>query len=195
MILQVARDSLHRTLIAHDLSLGEKWDLILHTIELLILLGSVFFLWRQISSSHEWNRRKTTHDMLSGLLNSRFTTIRRDLEKKIDPYDASETYSTKKAELTPEDKNSLKDILNYLEEMCAGIKHDIIDDAIAYDCCSGILRNYARWAKPFIQERRALHSLIWIEIEDRAKKWDDRYESLSLIRPGKKPLGKLLTLK
>jgi len=145
----------------------------------------------QIRSTHDWNRRKATHDVLTEIILGSFVGIRRTLEKKIDPYDKSQDYEKKAQELTTDDIQLLGDLLNYLEQMCLAIKHGIIDDDIAFDCASGLLVAYWRWAKPYIDSERVYSPRMWIEIQDRAGIWAEREAkdiSSRLVKPGKPAL-------
>jgi hypothetical protein len=166
---------------------GVNWALILGFTNLALLALAGILLWYQIRSSHEWNRRKAAHDFLGEIILGKFVEIRRKLEEKIDPYDLNQTYATKKGDLSTEDTLLLRELLNYLEELCLAIKHGIIDEDIAYESVPVLLCTYWRWAEAYVHAERRHSPLIWIEVENVVKRWKQRMEKdrCNLVKPGK----------
>lgn len=164
-----------------------NWQVILGFINLVLIVGTGSLLWYQIRSNHEWNRRKATNDLFTETILGSVANIRHELEKKINPYDKSQTYDTMKDKLTPEDIQLLRDLLNYLEQMCLAIKHGIIDEDIAFDCAENLIPAYWRWAEPFIKTWRIHSPRVWIEIENQVNLWKKQEEKLitKIITPGK----------
>lgn len=167
---------------------------VISALNLIAVVVGLYIVVRELASTHDWNRRRCTHDLLSELLKGRFATIRREIEKKIDPFNTSQTYSTVRALLDEDDRAKLKDLLNSLEEMCLSIKHGIVDDDIAYECCASILIHYDRWAGPYRAEiTTAATPNVWIELGARAAEWAKKRdgEQSARVRPGLPKLGRV----
>lgn len=143
-------------------------------INIVILAGTGVLLWYQIRSNHEWERRKTTNDVLMDMMAGRFTQLRRNIELKIDPYDVGQSYTTKKAELTAADEQTLTDLLNYLEQVCVAIKHGILDEDISFEMLQPMVGAYWRWAEPYVLSQRIYSPRIWLEIQEAESQWRER---------------------
>lgn len=167
------------------------WFVWVNLAEVAVLVVTAVLVWRELSSTHDWNRRKTTHDLLSQLMIGPVTEMRRSLDGKIHPYERGRTYTDDAPTLNEADRTKLRTILNYFEEMSLGIKHNIIDGDIAYDCCATMVVTFHRWAAPFIAEERDASDSFWIEFEHTAVEWSKKMEdeARERRRPGKRKLG------
>ena len=116
--------------------------------------------------------------------------MRESLEKKISIYNEAENYALKKSVLTIEDHKTLDAVLNYLDNVCLAVKNNVVDETIIFDCISGILAGYHRWAKPYITENRARDPRLWIEMDPYVKSWKLREDAITqgMVIPGKNPL-------
>ena len=118
---------------------------------------------KQISENHEWNRRKTTQEVLMDLSYGEFPNKVQKLKKEygLEFSDKCNPY-TKLAESLEGDK--LKDfeliiesICNILESFCINMKNKIIDPEICYDYMSLIMTECYKFCTPFIEKRRKLY--------------------------------------
>ena len=137
---------------------------------------------QQMQETHEWNRRKTSQEVLHVLVFGEFPTLRNTVESELgcNIPDPKETYETKISTLTEEDKikldNALLKILNVLENIGINIKHNIIDDDICYDYLGWIMVEYHRWSFLFIDIRRktAGDPRVLIGFSECAVRWQER---------------------
>lgn len=157
---------------------------------------------RQIRETHEWNRRKTSQEILNTLVFGEFPTLRGKVEVELNCKipDHNETYNLKRSGLSDDDKIKLDDalrrVLNILETIAINIKHNIIDEDICYDYLGWIMVEYHRWSATFIDHRRqqAGDPRVLIAFSEFAEKWAARLakEKQSManatIVPAKKPL-------
>lgn len=126
----------------------------------------------ETTKAHEWNRRKSAHDLVFEASLGRFANLRREVERKINIYDLSQTHSTIKAQLDAADQLNIDAALNFLENVCLAIKNNVVDEMIVYDSLGDILVAYVRWAAPYIkQNRQDISEELWREIDPWAKKW------------------------
>jgi hypothetical protein len=140
---------------------------------------------QQMRETHEWNRRKTSQEVLNVLVFGEFPTLRTTVESELrcNIPDPKETYETKTATLSDSDKekldNSLRQILNILETIAINIKHNIVDEDICYDYLGWIMVEYHRWSFGFIDARRkkAGDSRVLISFSEYAERWQKRIAS------------------
>lgn len=126
----------------------------------------------ETTKAHEWNRRKSAHDLVFEASLGRFASLRREVEGKINIYDLTQTYSTVKTDLDATDHHNLEAVLNFLENVCLAIKNNVVEEMIVYDSLSDILVAYMRWAAPYIrQNRQDISEELWQEINPYAKRW------------------------
>ena len=149
-----------------------------------ILVGvSAILLWRQIRETHDWNRRKTSQEILGSLTLGEFPALREKVEIEFDCqiWNRQETYATKSAGLTDQDKQRLAyaviRVLNALETISIHMKNHIVDEDICYDYLGWILIQYVRWSGPLIDDRRrkAGDLRIYKVVSDFAEKWEQRF--------------------
>jgi Domain of unknown function (DUF4760) len=161
---------------------------------------SIILVYIQMRKTHEWNRRKASHDTLSEVVTGSIAECRRILSVTFGTeIGTSETYSDVEARVNEEDRlilrHNTRQILNYLEVLCVGMKNNVLDEDICYDYLMLPITRFWTWAKPFIKEERKIDStdVLWIEVENYAKRWSRREEEekeqyLERLRvPGKRP--------
>lgn len=140
---------------------------------------------QQIRETHEWNRRKTSQEILNMLVFGEFPTLRTKVETELGCRipDHKETYDLKVSSLSGEDKIKLDDalrrVLNILETIAINIKHNIIDEDICYDYLGWIMVEYHRWSTDFIADRRRVAGdpRVLIVFSEYAEKWATRLAS------------------
>lgn len=149
-----------------------------------ILVGiSAVLLWRQIRETDDWNRRKTSQEILGNLTLGEFPALRERVEVDFgcEIWNKQETYSTKSAGLTDQETQKLNyavvRVLNALETISIHMKNDIVDEDICYDYLGWILIQYVRWGTPLIEEKRskAGNLRIYEGVSDFAKRWEQRF--------------------
>lgn len=170
--------------------------LVVDSLTLIALIVSVVLLYRQISKEHEWNRRKTSQDLLMSLVTGDFTNLRHDLEVgfgvRLD--DVNQTYADVRTALPPDRQAALKfsvdKLLNFYETIAIGIKNNVLDEEVCFDHFSWNLTRYWKWAEPYHVDRRGLDSTIWMEAAHYVDEWDGRLrdERAVLRKQGKAKL-------
>lgn len=165
-------------------------NLLLSLLTFIALVTSAILFYRQMSSNHEWNRRRTAHDLIFQSYIGHFSELRAKLEHKINIYDEAEDYNKKKSELDDRDHKILNSILNFLDNVCLAIKNNVVTEEIIFDCLAGILIAYSRWAKPYIQTKRAINPRVWIEIDPYVKDWEKKKKEIldGMVKEGKRKL-------
>jgi hypothetical protein len=168
----------------------------------LIFTGIQLYLMRRANKNiHEWNRRKTTYDLLNDFSSGEFPKILHEL-KEISKTVIDETtnYDLVISKIPDSDKDrfdrKLNQLLNYFEGKAIAIKNHIIDEDICFDYAALVYLKYYNWSKPFITQRR--HKIdkqsVYINFENLALKWSDDLEKEkqkakdALISKGKKIL-------
>lgn len=141
---------------------------------------------QQMREAHEWNRRKTSQEVLNVLVFGEFSTLRTIIESELgcNIPDTKETYETKKTAFGDQEKekkldDSLRKILNILEAIAINIKHKIVDEDICYDYLGWIMVEYHRWSLGFIDARRKIAGdpRVLIGFSEYAERWQKRLAS------------------
>lgn len=165
--------------------------LIINFLTLLVLAVTAYFykeqakslkeqvktLNEQISKEHGWNRRKTAHDLVNQMMQREILEIRQQLSKYADFHNISQTY---KEVVNRENEKELQFLiemyLDYFEGIALGIKHNIIDDDIAYEYLGALVPAVYRWSKPYIDEilTRTDDPTIYVEIKKLVESWQNR---------------------
>lgn len=101
------------------------------------------------TKTHEWFRRRATQDANSEFLNP---AIQEHWNRLYEPVVCNRKNYNK---LTPEEQESVRALLSFLEHVAALIKHNIIDEEVAFDLLGGIWQVVRRCSKQFIDEYRA----------------------------------------
>jgi hypothetical protein len=147
----------------------------------LLLYLQVRAIHKQIDTGHQWNRRKTTQEMLHVMVMGEFPSIRHELEEAYGCiiWDKNQTYGDV-VQAAPDKKDAvdyrLARIMNFFETIAINIKNDVIEEKICYDYLGWIYTEYYRWGKSFIEERRkrAGDPRVLIDFSDYAEKWSQQ---------------------
>jgi hypothetical protein len=173
----------------------------LSIVGFLVGLVSILLIYLQMRKTHEWNRRKASHDTLSEFVTGHVAETRRTLvvDFGIDT-GTYQTYKDVEAKL-PDDATRRKiryytvQHLNYLEVLCVGMKNNVLDESICYDYAKNPVTGFWRWAEPLVKARRQATGdmTLWIEVENYSKRWlkrneHEREQTIERLRvPGKGP--------
>jgi len=136
---------------------------------------------KQININHQWNRRKTTQEMLQKMVMGEFPSLRHELEEGYGCliWDKNQTYEGV-VQSTPDNKSEidfrLAWIMNFFETIAINIKNDVIEEKICYDYLGWIYSEYYRWGKSFIDERRkrAGDPRVLLDFSYYAEKWSNQ---------------------
>jgi uncharacterized protein YggT (Ycf19 family) len=159
---------------------------LISTLALIATSVSAVLIFIQIKSTNEWNRRKTTqevlHNLTSGRLLELFRKVR-DQNKLITDTEYQNknfTYLHLFNKLNTADgiilEANIVDILNILENVCISIKNNIIDQDITYNMLYTFFIDTYYWTKPYILKRRSIeeNDQIFAEFEYYATQWEGR---------------------
>lgn len=160
-------------------------SLSISSISTIIVGISAFLLWRQIKSTHNWNRRKTSQEILNNLVTGEFPQLRYKLEQEFNCviWDKSHSYETKVKNVSEKglvDLNyHLSRILNIFETIAINIKNNIIEEDICYDFMGWIFTEYYRWSRSYIEEKRqqAGDQRVLGDFTNFADKWVKRMQN------------------
>jgi hypothetical protein len=150
---------------------------------------------QQINKEHDWNRRKAVIELSLDYSSADRIRLRKQLESVIDWYDPEQDYSSLTPEQAVQLTPDLKQVLNYLEGIAVGIKHNVYDRDIAYEFFGAHLPAVCRWCKPWIDTIRA-HAgdpSILEAMETLSDQWELRNRDLAAVletpvwREGKAP--------
>jgi hypothetical protein len=150
---------------------------------------------QQINKEHDWNRRKAVIELSLDYSSADRIRLRKQLESVIDWYDPEQDYSSLTPEQAVQLTPDLKQVLNYLEGIAVGIKHNVYDRDIAYEFFGAHLPAVCRWCKPWIDTIRA-HAgdpSILEAMETLSNQWELRNRDLAAVletpvwREGKAP--------
>lgn len=139
----------------------------------------------EISKAHEWNRRRSAHELTFEVSLGKFGDIRRlfEADDRINIWDKNQTVATRTnadgtpKKLTRTEQLQLDAILNFHENVCLAIKNGVVDEEIVYRALSDIVIAYYRWAGPYIKDCRANEgSEFWIETDPYELRWRGRAE-------------------
>lgn len=186
----------------------ENLSLIISVIStLFVLIGAIYagiqlYLTRTSNKKiHEWNRRKTTYDLLKDFSNGDFPKLLIEMRRMSKlPIDENTNYEVVIDSFSDNDKyvfdKKLSQLLNYFEGISISIKNHIIDEDICFDYAAILFERYYNWSKGFIKKRRDTTDIrtIYINFESLAKKWievkklDSKKQKEVLISKGKNKL-------
>lgn len=129
---------------------------------------------------HEWNRRKTTYDLLKDFSSGNFSKILMDLRAMTHMrIDETTNYEIVIKNLSEEKQydfeKKLNQLLNYFEGIAISIKNHIVDEDICYDYAALIYQRYYIWSCDFIKMRRKDigDQSLYIDFENISLKWID----------------------
>ena len=139
---------------------------------------STYFLLMQMRSTQQWNKKKTSEELLIQTMTGEFTKLMDSLLLEYD-WDilAHVSYSQKIENLSEGEVKQLdsvlRNILRHLEVVCINMKHDIIDEHVCYEYLHSILTTFYSNSADFIarERMRRKEPRVFIELEDYAQKW------------------------
>jgi hypothetical protein len=156
----------------------------LGVINLAAVFVSLTLAYRSLKRSHEWNRRKASHDLLIQLASGDIRAIRGRLEADFGAriFDPTQSYGEAIAALpAPEAKAELRflarTVLNYFETMAIGIKNNVLEDVICFDYAAETVAAFWQWSRPLVKEIRPVAPGAWTELELLAGNWARRQET------------------
>lgn len=151
---------------------------------ILVLIGVIYsgrqlFLMRQSNDNiHDWNRRKTTYELLKDFARGKYTDLLDELNNMSKlPINNSTNYDMVFKQIEPElhytFDRKLGQVLNFLEGMAISIKNHIIDEDICFDYAAVIYKVYYNWSKSYIEKSKIElnERSIYIDFENLALKW------------------------
>jgi len=147
--------------------------LIIAIANLTVLSAVAVLAWLQIRKTQEWNRRQVTLGLLTEWDVGRMRELRDRLESKVDIYDSASNYDSEKENLNKQDHMALDSVLNALDNVGLAIRHNILDERMCYDCLSGIVAGYWRWANPYISQNKQIDIRLWDELDPLVARWAD----------------------
>jgi hypothetical protein len=171
----------------------ELFYLIITTVASLATSVSAVLIYVQIKNNNEWNRRKSTFDILdkstTGLFSILFAKIKNLNTRytKNEIQDRNHNYLNLYDLVSENEKieliSDIKQLLNIIENICISMKNDIIDEDITYNMLYTFFIDFYYWTKPYISDRRKIESndAIFSEYEFYAINWEIR---LSLDKKG-----------
>jgi hypothetical protein len=179
----------------------EEVKLVLSVVGFVVAVISIILVYKQMRKTHEWNRRKASHDTLGELWTGSVAESRRTLYIVFGmESDTNQTFTDVEANLSDDvERRTLKyhtlQLMNYLEVVCVGMKNHVLDEDICYDNAVFLITRFWKWAEPLIDARRkpSGDDLLWIEVQNYAKSWlsrekREREQHLERIRVrGKRP--------
>jgi len=163
-------------------------------LSFLTACAAVFLLYRQIKKTHDWNRRKTSIELLESWVSGNIRDIWKYLETKYNfkMLFGEQNYKTVYESLPNEqEKQELKStivaLLNHFEVISIGIKNHVYEEELIYDFAALHFVLFWEWAEPLINEYRVKDPTIFIEFRHYAVKWKDEVanEIEALRKPGK----------
>ena len=139
---------------------------------------SNYLLLLQMRQTQEWNRKKTSEELLTQIMTGEFPKLMDSLvlDFKWDVL-AHQPYAQQAQELTegelPKLDAVLRNVLRHLEVVCINMKHEIIDEKVCYEYLHSIVTTFYTNCKGFIaQERgRRKEPRVFIELEEYAILW------------------------
>ena len=186
------------------------FTIIIQIIELLVLGITAFAIWRTLNinneslktsnealkisnkslelsnktlkSNHDWNRRKTTHEILGNFIIGDIPKLTSSLKLKFNCkiYDEKSNYSSFIANLDSTKKDKFDDtlirLLNIFEVIAIDIKNHIIEEDISYDYLVWFFTSSYKFSKELIEQKRkdAGDNRVFINFTNLAQKWDKR---------------------
>ncbi|MBU4446277.1 DUF4760 domain-containing protein [bacterium] len=172
--------------------------LIISGMTLVVIAISTSLLYYQIKSFHEWNRRKETNDFLANIGYGKLAEVRERLRIYVNPYTPDQNYATVIQSLPEKEALKLRSdvltLLNSFEQVALGIKSNILDEQISYDCLGTMITCFVRWAEPLVNELQSQESRLLLDTSNLAKAWQEKLNlerdaiKAKLIREGKDPL-------
>ncbi len=160
------------------------YDFLFKSLTLLIVTISAIIAGFTLYKFHEWNRRKSTQEILKDLVLGEYPKFSKQLlDNGAKPYDQNETYETFINTLKTDDAkaqvtSATKSITNLYEFIAISLKNNVFDDNICYDYLGFMYKEFYRWSKPYIieEQNKGKSNRILCNFTERAEKWTERYE-------------------
>jgi len=178
----------------------ETARLIIEILSLIVIILSVWLIWKTLKTSHDWNRRKTTQEILDKFVTGEIPELNSKIKIEFNckVYDESNTYiefiSTIKDEKEQDKfKDTLVRILNIFEVLSIDMKNNLVEEEICYDYLAWFFTAYYKFAKPLIEQKQkdANDPRVLINFTDYAEKWINKKDNeLIAHKEGLKIKGK-----
>ena len=164
-----------------------KITLLIQILTLLVLFAGGIIAWiqlkllrKQIKAQHDWNRR------VSSLQYSFSSDPQiREVRSKLDKHLGIHVNKTREINLEEIEKLSketyphimtdIQFILGRIESMCVAIKNGIVDEQTCKDMLRGIVIQYYRFFRQYIEKTREIRTnpKIYIYLQHYAQKWEN----------------------
>ena len=157
-------------------------DILIKIISLgFVIFGSVI-AYKTLKKNHEWNRRKSTQEVLKVLVLGDYPKFSKTLlDYDIKPFSKDESFNTTLPQIGDEKiKNEIiyatKSIFNLFEFIAINIKNNTIDENICYDYLGWMYVEYYRWGKDYIsqEQQKGNDERILGNFSELAEKWTGR---------------------
>lgn len=161
-------------------------SVVISAVSTVILAISAALLYRQIKSTHDWNRRKTSQELLQNITQGEFqqalSALREAVKEKlhVDMQDRNKNYADLADLLSKEEMRdvtrNLLIVLNTMESIAIYMKNHVVDEDIVYNMSYTFFIDFYYWARPYIYDCRNLedNEFIAAEYEHYAKAWAER---------------------
>jgi len=128
-----------------------------------------------VNKEHDWNRRKAVVELSLDFLSAERVRMRQNLERVADWYDPGQDFLSLPEHLQREIMPDLRQVLNYLEGIAVGVKHNVYDKDLAYEFLGAHLPAVYRWSRPWIRKMRvhAQDPSIYEALETLSRRWDE----------------------
>ena len=165
-----------------ELNNFDTWYKILH---LLILAISATFVLITIRKNQEWNRRRTTHEMIHELVTGDYPELSKKLtvDFEVQVYSKTVDYLRSMDKLDEQKQKELRHtvtkIFNLFEVLSISIKNGVIDDQICFDYLGMMYTEYYRWGIDFIEEMRQKsgEKRILLNFQNCALRWKEKIDN------------------
>ena len=147
---------------------------------------SVFLVYTSMKATYEWNRRKTTAEIIDKLMIGEFSKKTTELQQTFSFHisDRSKTYDiviqaipdSERTEKTEQLDILVAEILSSLEYMAMMKKHCIIDDDICYDFLGFVVTELYRWSLSYLSKLDTIHPRLHTDFRNCGEKWSARRE-------------------
>ena len=137
---------------------------------------TTFLVLRQIKENQNWNRKKTSEEMLIQRMTGEFPKLMDTLSLEYG-WHVLEHVPYTSLTLANEDLLKvdivLRNVLRHLEVICINMKHEIIDEGVCHEYLQSILKTFYQMSQGFIERERKLRKepKIFHELEQYAKRW------------------------
>ena len=180
---------------ATSASLIDWLNLLVSAGTLLVFVVSIRFLGRQIgeqqrqiaqqqlqiekadlsvNKEHDWNRRKAVVELSLDFNSGERVRMRQKLEQVADWYDPAQDFLSLPEQVQRDIMPDLRQVLNYLEGIAVGVKHNVYDRDLAFEFLGAHLPAVFRWSRPWIRKMRvhAQDPSIYEALETLSRQWD-----------------------